>query len=117
MLAEIIQVKLQELRSPTLKAKLNSEERTEIEKEFHKFSNIYDFENKGLSLGSYAIPKLGIYQVNVVKRSNTKEIVWSGEVEATSGKNAQEKWRKEYADVRSKYNHSYALLIKRVASL
>lgn len=28
-------------------AKLNSEERTEIEKEFHKFSNIYDFENKG----------------------------------------------------------------------
>jgi len=62
-------------------------------------------------------PNFGIYQVNVVKRSNTKEVVWSGEVEATSAKKAQQKWRIEHADVRAKYDHSYALMIKRVTSL
>jgi hypothetical protein len=62
-------------------------------------------------------PNFGIYQVNVVKRSDTNEVVWSGEVEATSTKKAQQKWRKEYADVRARYDHSFALTIKRISSL
>ncbi len=60
---------------------------------------------------------LKIYQVNIVKRSNTKEIFWSGEVEATSKKQAQQKWREEYADVRARYDHSYALMIKQITSI
>jgi hypothetical protein len=58
----------------------------------------------------------GIYQVDVVKRSNTGDVVWSGQVEARSHKGAQQKWRREFADVRSRYDHSYALLIKRIIS-
>jgi hypothetical protein len=62
-------------------------------------------------------PDFGIFQVNVVKRSNTKEVVWSGEVEATSSKKAQYKWRNEYPEVRAKYDHSYALMIKRIKDI
>ena len=62
-------------------------------------------------------PNFSIYQVDVVKRSNTKEVVFSCEVEATSSKKAQQKWRKEYADIRSMYDNSYALMIKRITSL
>lgn len=74
------------------------------------------FSADDLGLGSDT-PNFGVYQINVVKRSNTKEVVWFGEVEASSPKKAQQKWRTEYADVRSKYDHSYALIIKRVASI
>lgn len=71
------------------------------------------FAADDLGLGG-VIPDFGIYQVNIVKRVNTKEIVWSGEVEASSAKKAQQKWRKEYPDVRVRFDHSYALMIKRV---
>ena len=73
------------------------------------------FAADDLGLGSNT-PNFGVYNVDVVNRSDMK-IVWSGQVEATSSKKAQQKWRKEYADVRSKYDHSYALIIKRIASL
>ena len=49
------------------------------------------FAADNLELGK-DIPNFGIYQVNVVKKSNTKQVVWSGQVEATSAKKAQEKW-------------------------
>lgn len=63
-------------------------------------------------------PNFGIYQVSVVKRDDPDgKIFWSGEVEATSAKKAQGKWRIQYAHVRSKFDHSYALIIKRVSSL
>jgi len=74
------------------------------------------FSSDGFGLSSDT-PNFGVYQVNVVKRTNTKEVFWSGEVEATSAKKAQQKWRNEYPDVRARYDHSYALIIKRVASL
>ncbi len=74
------------------------------------------FSSDDFGLGSNT-PNFGIYQVNVVKRSNIKEIVWSGEVEATSNKEAQQKWRNEYPDVRARFDHSYALMIKRIVSL
>ena len=78
------------------------------------YKGIFAQEDLGLSNGT---PNSGIYKVDVVKRNNTKEVVWSGEVEATSAKKAQQKWRNKYPEVRSRYDHSYALLIKRVASL
>jgi hypothetical protein len=50
------------------------------------------FAADDLGFGGYT-PNFGIYQVNVVKRSSPKEVVWFGEVEATSSKKAQQKWR------------------------
>jgi len=51
------------------------------------------------------------FSVDVVDRE-TKEVFWSGLVEATSGKNAQAQWRKEYSDIRKQYDHSCGLSIK-----
>ncbi len=50
--------------------------------------------------------------VKVVKRSNL-EVFWTGTVVATSPKNAQTEFSKQYPSVRSQYDHSYALLISR----
>ena len=78
------------------------------------YKGIFSADDFGLGNDT---PNFGIYQVNVVKRSNTKEVVWTGQVEAASSKKAQQKWRNEYADIRAKYDNSYALLIKRIASI
>ena len=77
------------------------------------YKGIFAAEDLGLSNGT---PNFGIYRVNVVKRSNPNEVLWTGEVEASSGKNAQQKWREKYADVRAKYDHSYALMIQRITA-
>lgn len=53
------------------------------------------------------------YLVNVI-HSETKEVAWSGVVEAFSSKNAQTQWRKEYPNIRSQYDHSYCLAISRI---
>lgn len=74
------------------------------------------FASDDFGLGN-TTPNFGIYQVDVVKRSNIKEVVWTGQVEAISAKKAQQKWRKEYPDIRLRYDDSYALIIKRIASL
>tara|TARA_R110000868_G_scaffold12456_7_gene59533 strand:+ start:7950 stop:8183 length:234 start_codon:yes stop_codon:yes gene_type:complete len=50
------------------------------------------------------------YTVKLTHRV-TKEVAWSGTVEAYSSKNAQSQWRKEYSHIRSEYDHSYCLLI------
>lgn len=55
----------------------------------------------------------GTYSIKVVHRG-TMQVVWEGTVEATSKKGAQAQWRKEYSDVRSRYDHSYGLAIKRI---
>lgn len=78
------------------------------------YKGIFAADDFGLGFDT---PNFSIYQVDVVKRSNTKEVVFSCEVEATSSKKAQQKWRKEYADIRSMYDNSYALMIKRITSL
>jgi hypothetical protein len=78
------------------------------------YKGIFAADDMGLGNDTY---NLGIYKVSVVKRSNTKEVVWSGEVEATSAKKAQQEWRKRYAHIRVMYDHSYALVIKYYASL
>jgi len=41
----------------------------------------------------------------------TKNISWTGTVEALTSKDAQAQWRKEYADIRPQYDHSYCLVI------
>ena len=87
---------------------------SQILNKMNDYKGIFAADDFGLGSDT---PNFGIYQVKVVKRSNTKEVVWYGEVEATSAKKAQQKWRNEYPDVRSKYDHSYCLIIKRVASL
>lgn len=53
------------------------------------------------------------YQVKVMHRK-TNEVVWAGIVKASSGKDAQKQWRKEYPQVRIKYDHSYCLIISRI---
>lgn len=59
---------------------------------------------------THSASKKRIYLVRVVHRE-TKEVVWTGTVEATSCKNAQKQWRKEYSAVRNQYDHSYCLVI------
>jgi len=53
------------------------------------------------------------YLVKVI-HSETKEVFWSGTVQAFSSKNAQTQWRKEYPHIRSQYDHPYCLAISRV---
>ena len=55
----------------------------------------------------------GTFSIKVIHR-HTMEVVWEGTVQATSCKNAQTQWRKEYSHIRSKYDHSFGLSIKRV---
>ena len=77
------------------------------------YKGIFASENLGLGRDSRVT---NIYEVNVVKRNNTKFSYWSGQVEATSHKGAQQQWRKEYPEVRAKFDHSYALIIKPIVS-
>jgi hypothetical protein len=53
------------------------------------------------------------FSINLVSRK-TREVFWTGTVEAYSPKNAQAQWRIEYADIKSMFDHSYALIIKRL---
>lgn len=64
-------------------------------------------------LGFKKVPTLSIYSVYVIHKE-TKVIVWSGEVEATTNLKACLKWRKENPDLRAKYKDDYQLAVKRI---
>ena len=53
------------------------------------------------------------YLVKVMHRK-THNIVWTGIVKASSGKDAQIQWRKEYPHIRSQYTHEYCLAISKI---
>ena len=53
------------------------------------------------------------YLIRLVERQSLKEH-WRGTVFANSKKHAQSVWRKQYAKIRSQYDHSYALLIEEI---
>jgi hypothetical protein len=59
------------------------------------------------------IKEKGTFLINLVSRE-TREVFWTGTVEAYSPRNAQSRWRIEHSDVRDKFDHSYALTIKRL---
>ena len=48
------------------------------------------------------------YLISIINRE-TEEVFWTGTVQASSHKNAQTQFRKEYSEVRSKYDQSYCL--------
>lgn len=52
------------------------------------------------------------YTVRVMHR-DTKDVVWTGSVKASSSKGAQRQWRKEYSHIRAQYDYSYCLGISR----
>ena len=54
--------------------------------------------------------RLAEYEVRVM---HTKEVAWTGTVMATSKKDAQSVWRREYPHIRSQYTHEYGLGIRR----
>lgn len=68
------------------------------------------FEDEDPDFPRFSPMKKREFCVKVVKRS-TLEVFWTGTVRATSPKNAQTEFRKQYPSVRSQYDHSYALLI------
>jgi hypothetical protein len=53
------------------------------------------------------------YEVRIIHR-RTGECEWSGEVTASSKKDAQREFRKKYAHIRSQYTHEYGLGISRI---
>lgn len=55
----------------------------------------------------------GEYEVRVIHRK-TNQVVWIGEVIASSKKDAQRQWREEYSHIRSRYTHEYGLGISRI---
>jgi len=53
------------------------------------------------------------YLIKVVDRV-TREVFWTGTVEATSKRGAQSQWRKEYSHIREQYDHSCGLSITQI---
>lgn len=53
------------------------------------------------------------YEVSIVHR-RTHEIMWTGVVTASSKRDAQSEFRKQYPHIRSQYSHEYGLAIRKL---
>ena len=77
------------------------------------YKGVFSETDFGLSQNKYSN---GIFKVAVVKTSCLSQEVWSCEIEANSPKQARQKWREEYPEVKEKYDGQHVLPIKRVCN-
>jgi hypothetical protein len=76
-----------------------------------------DYDYKGIFSEDYHKTNFGSYTKEFsIKLVERKSLIkhWEGTVSATSKKHAQSVWRKQYAEIRSQYDHSYTLIIEEI---